>query len=96
VKDIEVTKYLATDEAIFERPLIHDHVPRRAVDNIGQIKQWLNTCNLRHQKCSIWSPVSSSTRKNPSRVLEIIPSGLRVRCDVSNIVDLSYLTLSHI
>lgn len=74
------------------------YVPRRAIDNIHQMDDWIKHCTSQHPFCRSWQSVSNLHQKRPPRIVEILPQSLRLRCDsdIEIIKDFQYLTLSHI
>ncbi|KAH7399173.1 heterokaryon incompatibility protein-domain-containing protein [Phaeosphaeria sp. MPI-PUGE-AT-0046c] len=87
---------LGTEVGAFGPPT-SNHVPRRAIDNLEQIKRWMQGCRSNHTHChSLNSKLGPQYSKRPTRIVEILPKGIRLRCDVETIVDFEYLTLSHV
>jgi hypothetical protein len=83
------------EDAFVGPPTRLNHVPRQATDNLDQVKEWLQICTKNHYTCSTWLSSVRNLEERPTRVLELMPNGLRLRCDVSTIEAFEYLTLSH-
>ncbi|KAH7073195.1 heterokaryon incompatibility protein-domain-containing protein [Paraphoma chrysanthemicola] len=94
--ELSISHYLVDRDAIFASPKIRYNVPYRAVDNLGQIKSWLQGCLSSHNTCRSWCSSIGSRRKLPTRVLELVPWGVKLQCNVGNVADFNYVTLSHI
>jgi hypothetical protein len=88
--------FKATGRGTFDGPNMSDHVPQRAVDNLDQIKLWLDTCVQNHELCHTWLTKLDSREHRPSRILELMSDRVTLCCDLDNIKDFKYLTLSHI
>jgi hypothetical protein len=55
----------------------------------------MNTCISSHTKCSQFQQLSTESSERPSRILQINGDQLKLRCDVLQLENCSYLTLSH-
>jgi hypothetical protein len=89
--DLSVTK-----DRVFRAPWYAEHVPRRASDNLDLTKEWLQCCVSNHESCKQWCSSLRSSKKRPTRVVELTTHGVKLRCDVEDIVEFEYITLSHI
>ena len=85
-------KWLVRCDQIFDRPFLAAHVPSRACDNLDRIKLWIHECLSSHMECTKWSV---SETKQPTRLLQLIPGGVRLRCDSSATDAPGYLAVSH-
>jgi hypothetical protein len=70
-------------------------VPIHPQHNVQQLQSWMNTCISSHTKCSQFQQLSTESSERPSRILQINGDQLKLRCDVLQLENCSYLTLSH-
>lgn len=68
------------------------------VDNLDQVKRWLEKCLDEHWECDDWLASDHIPHERPTRLIEILLNGkgIRLQSDVRKIPDLRYLTLSHV
>jgi hypothetical protein len=71
------------------------HIPYRAIDNLNKIKDWVHACTKDHEVCRKWLSGMVDPEERPTRILELMPNGVRLHCDVRSISDFKYFTLSH-
>ncbi|KAH7078666.1 heterokaryon incompatibility protein-domain-containing protein [Paraphoma chrysanthemicola] len=93
---LSISHYTVDRNAIFASPSIRYNVPYRAVDNMEQIESWLQGCLCSHNTCRSWCSSIGSGRKLPTRVLELVPWGVKLQCNIGDVADFNYVTLSHI
>lgn len=78
-------------------PPMMNYVPRQSANNLNCIKRWVQSCRSQHPLCNDLHPgLVLDPNKRPTRILELCPTSIRLRCDVETILDFEYLTLSHV
>ena len=84
-----------TTTGAFNSHITAREAPLLARDNIQKAKQWLNTCLSEHTACRRFhSSTVSNPHQRPTRVLEITPTTIRLRCNMQN-ERFDYLVLSY-
>ncbi|EOA87451.1 uncharacterized protein SETTUDRAFT_136273 [Exserohilum turcica Et28A] len=79
----------------FDSHITAKQVPLCASDNISQAKQWLQCCLTQHQECQRFhTSTVPNPHQRPTRVLEITPTTIRLRCNLKN-EPFPYLVLSY-
>lgn len=84
-------------DSVFDVPKMTAHVPRKASNNLNQVKKWLHDCVKSHEACSTWLSATKSQSVRPTRLIELMhdDDGIRLQCNVEAIRDIEYLALSH-
>ncbi|KAI4953975.1 hypothetical protein J4E91_001684 [Alternaria rosae] len=87
-------KFQTFDRA-FNSHITAKEAPLLARDNIPKAKQWLQTCLSEHTACrKFHTNTVSNPHQRPTRVLEITPTTIRLRCNMQN-ERFDYLVLSY-
>jgi hypothetical protein len=71
------------------------HIPRDASNNLNRVNEWIHSCTHNHDRCREWLSGMNDPEERPTRILELMPNGVKLQCDVRSIVDFNYFTLSH-
>jgi hypothetical protein len=83
-----------SDTGGFDQHITARSVPRFARDNLQRAKGWIETCISQHRECREFQGNTVHQRRRPTRVLEVTPTSVKLRCDMVD-QEFKYLALSH-